>query len=689
MAQIDARKSVALFDVSPAAILTIDHLGTLLEVNPAAESMFGFRGEEVVGRCMGDLIVPPEFREAHFAAMKRVVSGGESNLLGRRAELIAQRMDGSRFPIELAISRIDLGEQPMFTGFVTDLTELKHRERELQSQQALATLEREIGLCIATTRDVDVMMGRCCELLVEHLQSSFARIWTLGAGESVLRLRASAGMYTHLDGEHSRIPLGEFKIGKIASECRPHLTNAVIGDALVHDQDWARREGMTAFGGYPLLVEGRCVGVLATFSKHALSKAALAAMAAIAHPIAIGIERKRVEDALRRHSNALLEADRRKNEFLAMLGHELRNPIQIVRHCTELLGAGKAGEQELRMVGRQADHLKRLVDDLLEISSMMLGRIKLVRQHVSLAACVREAVETMRPQVEARGQQLVLAPGDDDPHVLADEARLLQVTTNLIGNASKYSPDGTRICVGLKTEGEQAILTVSDEGLGIDSEFLPHVFEMFSQKEQSAHSSRGLGLGLSLVRRIVEQHGGSVEAYSEGPGKGSTFTVRLERTRPVKELQPSPPKQREAKDEAVKRRVLVVDDNEDAAQSLARLIGLLGGHEVEVVFDGQAAIEAAERMAPDLVLLDVNLPGMGGYEVAGRLREMESTRSATLVALTGMGRLEDIERSRSAGIDEHVVKPIERDTLAALLRGERLRGSGRRTSAKPDERRAR
>ena len=375
-------------------------------------------------------------------------------------------------------------------------------------------------------------------------------------------------------------------------------------------------------------------------------------------------ERKRAEEVLR-------EADRRKDEFLAMLAHELRNPLAPLRtglHLLRLAGGDRAqAEQVLGMMGRQVEQLVRLVDDLLDVSRIMRGKIELRKQPVELAEVLGHAVETARPLIDAQRHELsVSLPA---PAVLldGDPVRLAQVFGNLLTNAAKYTEPGGHIWLSGAGEGDMAIVRVRDTGIGMAPETLPFVFDLFVQADRTNTRARGgLGIGLTLVRRLLEMHGGSVTASSDGPGKGSEFVVRL----PALVRGEAATAAARAGDDTVtdgsstarRRSILVVDDNVDAAETLAMLLRL-DGHHVRVVHDGPAALEAARSRVPEVVLLDIGMPGMDGYEVARRLRQLPGLAGVVLVALTGWGQEQDRQRSKEAGFDHHLTKPADPQAL--------------------------
>jgi signal transduction histidine kinase len=388
-------------------------------------------------------------------------------------------------------------------------------------------------------------------------------------------------------------------------------------------------------------------------------------------------------DRQRRRAEELAEADRRKDEFLALLGHELRNPLAPIRNAVAVLRrAGglapsarseSAAEQARGVIERQVAHMARLVDDLLDISRITTGKIVLRKQPVELGSAIEHALETCRPLLEARGHHLAveLPPG---LWLEADPARLKQVIVNLLTNAAKYTEPGGRVGLRAVPQGDSVVLRVWDSGVGIPPDMLDRIFEKFTQVDRSPSSASqwGLGVGLSLVKALVELHGGSVTAASAGPGQGSTFTVHLPGlVAPPRLTQPCHQAARQGEaGSPVGRplRVLLVDDNADGAFVLAELLRH-SGHEVRTAANGPAALEAARCWRPQAVVLDIGLPGMDGYEVARRLRLLEGMAGALLVALTGYGRDEDRRHALEAGFNAHLVKPADPDELRQMLAG--------------------
>jgi len=366
------------------------------------------------------------------------------------------------------------------------------------------------------------------------------------------------------------------------------------------------------------------------------------------------------------------ETSRRKDEFIAMLSHELRNPLAPIRAATEVIRRVAAPEPTLtrasEVINRQVSHLTRLVDELLDVSRISQGRVTLKREQVDLERVITHGVETARPLIDSRKQKLAVALPGAPVWVSGDFVRLSQVVANLLNNAAKYTHEGGRIEISASANEGQAVIVVRDDGAGIDSHLLPHVFDLFVQGERSLDRSQGgLGIGLTLVRHLVELHQGRVEADSKGAGRGSEFKVRLPCIAAVGQPGAEPVAVVDAP--AVGRRVLVVDDNVDAAESIAMFLRL-EGHEVKVVIDGYQVISAATVFAPHAVLLDIGLPGLSGYEIARRLRQQPEHADTALIALTGYGQKDDRERAMAAGFDYHFIKPADPSAVqAAIHRG--------------------
>jgi PAS domain S-box-containing protein len=371
----------------------------------------------------------------------------------------------------------------------------------------------------------------------------------------------------------------------------------------------------------------------------------------------------------KRNESERLESEQRKDEFLAMLAHELRNPLSAISGAAQLLGRVESAEDltwAREVVLRQVGNLGRLIDDLLDVSRISRGKISLRKDVVDLSPIVSSVVESVRPLMEERKHELTVALVNGGLRLKADSLRLEQVLINLLTNAAKYTDAGGKISIEARRRGDEISIVVRDNGTGIEPELLPRVFDLFAQGDRSiARSEGGLGIGLTVVRKLVEMHGGTVSAASEGVGHGSEFTIRLPALAESAEPQ-LPERPKSPSGTRPGSRVLVVDDSIDNAKTLARILKLLG-HDVRTAHDGQEAIEVAQRLRPELVLLDLGLPGMDGYEVARWLRKEDCCKGATIVAVTGYGQPEDQRRTREAGFDDHFVKPINYDDLVDLF----------------------
>ncbi|HWA98498.1 MAG TPA: ATP-binding protein [Pirellulales bacterium] len=450
--------------------------------------------------------------------------------------------------------------------------------------------------------------------------------------------------FADMVGESERRVIGKSAVEFISAPQREAFT-AALGAA--------RHRG--AHGEFQLLtLDGRSLPVNVALAPLGLAKALVVCM----------VVTDLTEQKKHQH---VAETNHRKDEFLAMLAHELRNPLAPLRGAVELLRLSN-DDESLQLVRdvmeRQVSHLVRLVDDLLDVSRVMRGRVELKKELVALDSVISHAVEETKPLIDQQGHKLHVTFPNDAVHVNADPVRLTQIIANLLNNAAKYTRPQGEIFLTSDSEGEGVTIRVRDTGIGIAPEMLPHIFDLFSQADRSLDRAQGgLGIGLAIVRMLTEMHGGTIEAVSNGLGQGSEFVLRLARVdrppqEPKPEWKPSP---------VVRQRVLVVDDNASAARVLGMLLTKCWGHEVAMAHDGHAALEMARIFRPEVVLLDIGLPGLNGYEVAARLRQDLITAEAMIVALTGYGQLEDRRRSSEAGFDEHLVKPVSVTKLEVLF----------------------
>ncbi|HEX8615864.1 MAG TPA: ATP-binding protein [Telluria sp.] len=437
-----------------------------------------------------------------------------------------------------------------------------------------------------------------------------------------------------------------------------------------HDRHWFTMYGQVATTGVPVrfVDEARAMGrwfdVYATRVGGPGSRQVAVLFTDISERVAADAE-------LRRMAADLSAADRRKTEFLATLAHELRNPLAPIRSGLQVMrlnaGDAKVAARVQDIMDRQLDHMVALVDDLLDVARITRGHIELKPEWTSVQKIVAGAVETSRPLIDAGKHHLRVDLPDQPLALYADPTRMRQILNNLLNNAARYTPHGGRITLSARQEGADVLLSVTDNGIGIAPDQLPAVFDMFTQVGRAAHHSGGLGIGLSLVRSLAEQHGGNVGAASAGPGHGSVFSVRLPLVPPgAPAATPAPADTAATAPDGPPLRVMVVDDNVDAAATLAELLGLIG-NTVDVANDGSSALAMAARLRPQVMFLDIGMPGMDGYQLAQALRDDGRHAGVLLVALTGWGSSEDRERSSAAGFDLHLTKPVDLSAIASLL----------------------
>ncbi|MEO8203798.1 MAG: PAS domain-containing protein [Betaproteobacteria bacterium] len=489
------------------------------------------------------------------------------------------------------------------------------------------------------------------------------------AQENLLVMRGYTVGVPSVAGKH---PLDSFGVGFIA-ELKAGRT--VVIDDIASDWRTAGHRAQATYAGMelrslicvPLVKDGRFAGLLVMGDRapRQWSEENARLLEQIAERTWLALENARAEAALR-------EADRRKDEFLATLAHELRNPLAPIRTAVEIVQRLAPDDARLRapldIVDRQVRHMTRLVDDLLDVARITRGKIHLRRQAIDLSGVLREALDSARGVIAQAGHTLEVQLAPEPIQVNADATRLTQIVYNLLSNASKFTPRGGHLHLASRREGSLAVISVRDDGRGIEAEHLPQLFEMFSQLSPALErTEQGLGIGLALVRGLVEQHGGNVEARSAGPGQGSEFIVRLPLSVAAAPVIAAGEAASE-KDDGPRRQVLIVDDNRDAADSLAAILDIMG-HATEVAYDGRSALARVEARHFDAVLLDIGMPGLNGYEVAQRIRKLPQGGSLLLVALTGWGQEEDRRLAADAGFDRHLTKPVDVAVVAALLRG--------------------
>ncbi|HET8699433.1 MAG TPA: ATP-binding protein, partial [Gammaproteobacteria bacterium] len=452
---------------------------------------------------------------------------------------------------------------------------------------------------------------------------------------------------------------------RVAATCRP----VVAGELELANDDGAafeRRLEFRAYAGFPLLADGELLGTLsfAARDKPELARHEIELLDTICRYVTAAYERLRL---IRR----LHDVDRRKDEFLATLAHELRNPLAPIRNALEIMRVDgrdhSAVQQAARtMIERQLEQMVRLVDDLLDVSRISRGRLELRKERIDLAQAIRAAVETSRPLIEAAHHDLTVDLPPTPIYIDADPVRVTQVFANILNNAARYTDRGGRIVVSARRSGAHVAVKVTDTGMGVPADALPKLFDMFAQVDETREPAKtGLGVGLTIVKRLVELHGGTVALHSDGPGRGTDVTVRLP-TVPAANAARAPAAEHSAPGRPVAHRILVADDNRDAAESTGMLLRLMG-NEVRTAYDGAEAVEQAAAFRPDLILLDIGMPKLNGYEAAKLIREQEWSAGTMLVAVTGWGQEEDKRRTSEAGFDCHFTKPLDPAALHKLV----------------------
>ena len=561
------------------------------------------------------------------------------------------------------------GTPPRIVGSVgtaSDITERKRAEGVLLSAARRAAFRVTLGDALRPLATPSEVRHTACRVLNYHLDANRTLYAELDAsGTQVIVYDESNGVPS-LAGRHRLEDFGKGVIDPLR-EGRVVVVNDVGSDPRLDTSSRAKLvcHFTAACIGVPLVKEGRLVACLLVHQ--ALPRVWTPEEVTLVEEAAdrtwASLARARAEQELR-------EADRRKDEFLAILAHELRNPLAPLRNALEVLklapSDSKMLEQSRDIMGRQLTQMVRLIDDLLDVSRISRGKLNVRRERVELEQIIRQAVETSHPLIEAASQRLTIAISAGPMIVEADPTRLAQVFANLLNNAAKYTDHGGEIFLSADRQGDRAVIRVRDTGVGIPAEMLSRVFDMFLQVDRSLEKAQGgLGVGLSLVKGLVELHGGTVEAHSEGIGRGSEFVVQL----PIAQAVVAQPARRTRKELVAateRRRVLVVDDNRDAASSLAMVLDSLK-YETRTAFDGVDAIEAASEFRPSIVLLDIGMPRLNGYDACRRIRKKPWGRNMVIVALTGWGRAPDQERSKAAGFDFHLVKPVDPALLSRLL----------------------
>jgi PAS domain S-box-containing protein len=605
----------AIVDALPVLVA---HIGADLRyrfANRSYHDWFGRDPEEIVGRTMAEIL-----GEEVMAAIRPHIDEVLAGQVTTYETWAAYKHGGTRFVHAVYTPRF--GRDGRVTGFIAMVADATRERRADERLHILA----EASDVLSSSLDVRVTMPRLAHLVVPRLGD-----WC-------------AVDVVHPDGRLETY--GVARAGEVERREPPSLGEKVTGD-LVRVPITSRRRALGA------------ITVVSAGGRRPYGPPDVEVLRELASRAAMALENARLFEAAQ-------EATRRKDQFLAMLGHELRNPLAPIVTALELmkLRGDPSHGREREVIERQVGHLVRLVDDLLDVARLTRGLIRLSRAPVETATVVGKAVEMAAPILEERGHRLVLDVPREGLRVDGDLVRLAQVVVNLLTNAAKYTEPGGEVSVAARRVGREVEIAVSDDGIGIDEPMLQKIFDLFVQGQQALDRSEGgLGIGLTLVRSLVDMHGGRVTAHSEGLGTGSTFTVTLPTVEARAEA-PTPAARRPI--EGASRRVLVVDDNEDAALILGDALRA-AGHEVEIAHDGPGAIYAMGRFDAEIALLDIGLPVMDGYELARRLRDSPRGSALRLIAVTGYGAEEDQRRTREAGFEHHFVKPLDLDDLLVAL----------------------
>ncbi len=672
----------AVLDSIPDAVYLGTQEGITLANQPALDQI-GFETLEELNRDVGTLAA--ELQPRDWRTGVPIPAGEQPFARALRGERVVQdvrlrrRGDGEERVVRSAAAPVVIdGEVIAAVAVATDVTEQKRAEVALRVSEARSAREledakrlQEISSQLINEEDVEALYGQILGAAIDLMRADMGSLQVLDPERQELRLIAwkgfhpdSAAFWKTVDTESAAV-CGR-ALGTRARVVVPDVREAAFlqqPECIKH----FRLSGIAAVQSTPLIARnGRMVGMISTHWRepHVPGERELTMFDVLARQAADMLERRRVTEQLR-------DADRRKDEFLAMLGHELRNPLAPLRGVIETLQrqdlAGEGLDRAHAMMERQVEHLTRLVDDLLDMSRISRGLVEPRKELVNLAEVAEQAAEMVRPAVEGQGHDLNVSLPQKPLRVDGDPTRLTQSVFNLLNNAAKYTEPGGKIWLTVEREDDQAVVRVRDNGSGIKPELVPRVFDLFTQGERSLDRSQGgLGLGLTLVKRLVEMHGGTVEAHSEGPGQGSEFVLRLP-ARPAEEAKPAPPRPPVViPDAPYVDRALVVDDNFDAAEAMTwALKGL--AREVRMVQSGQAAVDLAPEFQPDVIVCDIGMPRMDGYETCRQLRRLPGIEKTFIAAVSGYGLPEDRKRSQEAGFDRHLVKPVGRAALVELV----------------------
>jgi len=620
----------AILESSDDAIVGKTLAGEILSWSAGATRIFGYRPEEVIGKSI-TIIIPPELHPQEHQILERLQRGERIDHL----ETVRVARDGRRIEVSLSVSPVrDAGGR--IVGALKVL-------RNIDAERRAARLRAQLAAIVESSDDA--IISKTLDGTIQSWNAGAARIFGYTAQQAV--------------GQ----PILLIVPPELQAQEREILRKIGNGERLEH------------FDTVRITRDGRRIPISLTVSPVRDARGIIIGASKIARDIS---DRKHAEQLLRTSEEALRGADRRKNEFLALLAHELRNPLAPIRYALATVRKlGQGTEQQRRaeeIIERQVAHMSRLLDDLLDVARITHGTLSIKKAPTELTAVLGSAIEAARPVLDRKRHVLTLDLPAQAVRLEADTVRLAQVFSNLLINAGKYTDAGGRIELRARQVNQELVVSVRDNGIGIAADMLPRLFTLFSQAHAAlARSEGGLGVGLALVRGIVTLHGGHVEVHSEGLGHGSEFVVRMPIVAPVPA---SEGRVRQHEDAGAGLKVLVVDDNQDAADSCAMFRGL-AGHEVQTAYTGSEALQLARTFHPDVVLLDIGLPDVDGYQLAQQMQQAAAARKIVLIAISGWGQEEDKRRAYAAGFEHHLTKPIAAEIVEALLRrvGQELRSA--------------